>query len=153
MPQELADTRVCDLMQLNVKTWDEEILSDLFNTRDAQLIGNVPLSIQDKRDSWLWILDEKGEFSVKSCYRQMVGEYATPDATFWRKLWTLELPGKVRFFLWRKCRLFLPTATLLIDKRVNIDSKCVWCRLEIESVEHVLFECEFEASMELSRYG
>lgn len=91
----------------------------------------------------MWILDGKGEFSVKSCYRQMVEEYATPDATFWRKLWTLELPGKVRFFLWRTCRLCLPTATLLREKRVNIDSKCAWCRLEIESIEHVLFECEF----------
>ncbi|KAL8133146.1 hypothetical protein AgCh_008559 [Apium graveolens] len=30
-----------------------------------------------------------------------LGESSIPDANFWKKLWNLEMPGKVHFFLWR----------------------------------------------------
>lgn len=34
---------------------------------------------------------------MKNCYRQAVGECSTRDASFWKKLWALELSGKVLF--------------------------------------------------------
>lgn len=82
MPSELEDATVMSLMVTNERKWDEEILTDLFNDRDVQFIKNIPLSDIDRRDSWMWFFDGKGEFSVKSCYRKLVGEYSTPDAGF-----------------------------------------------------------------------
>ncbi|KAL8125864.1 hypothetical protein AgCh_013243 [Apium graveolens] len=145
MPLELENIKVSSLMEDQARRWDDEILNDLFNARDVKLIKNIPLSSRERRDRWMWMwrLDEKGEFAVKSCYRQLVGECSTPDVSFWKKMWNLDLPGKVRFFMWRTCRLCLPTAMALIEKRVNIDSKCTWCRVANEDAKHVLFECIF----------
>lgn len=143
MHQELESLKVCGLMEVHQRKWDNEILNDLFNSRDVQLIKNIPLVSMDKNDSWLWLFDANGEFTVKSCYRQLVGESNMSNAGFWKKLWSLELPGKVRFFLWRTCRSCLPTGKALVNKRVNIDGKCPWCRMEEEDEKHVLFECQF----------
>ncbi|XP_074346272.1 uncharacterized protein LOC141685047 [Apium graveolens] len=143
MNQDLENIKVCDLMEDHQRKWDVDILNDLFNSRDVQLIKNISLPTRDRKDSWLWFFDAKGEFTVKSCYRQLVGESNTSDAGFWKKLWNLDLPGKVHFFLWRTSRLCLPTGWALLNKRVNIDGKCPWCRIEEEDEKHVLFECQF----------
>lgn len=66
-----------------------------------------------------------------------------PDAGFLRKLWNLQLPGKIQFFIWRTCRLCFPIDIELINKRVNLDSKCSHCRVENEDAKHVLFDCQF----------
>ncbi|KAL8125037.1 hypothetical protein AgCh_012638 [Apium graveolens] len=143
MPPELENIKVCDLMDVQERKWDDEILNDLFNERDVQLIQQIPLSSRDIKDNWMWILDGKGEFSVKSCYRRLVGECSTLDASFWKKLWNLELPGKIHLFLWRTLRLCLPTNTALLEKKVNIDGQCSWCHVANETEKHILFECQF----------
>ncbi|KAL8094866.1 hypothetical protein AgCh_036398 [Apium graveolens] len=143
MPGELENITVYNLMQENDKKWDEEILSDLFNNRDVQLIKQIPISIIERQDSWMWLHDEKGDFTVKSCYRNLVGEYDTTDAGFWRKVWALKIPKKITFFLWRVCKLCLPTAKALIEKRVAIDGRCAWCHLAMEDAMHIFFECSF----------
>ena len=143
MQPELAHIKICDLMDMQEKKWDDDILRDLFNERDVQLIQNIPLSSRRTNDTWMWLFDGNGEFTVRSCYRQLVGECSTTDATFWKKIWSLELPGKVRFFLWRTSRFCLPTNVALIEKRVNVPSTCSWCQVEDETEKHILFECQF----------
>lgn len=143
MPVELENTRVSDLMVEQERKWDDDILHDLFEDRDIQLIKKIPLSTRSFNDTWMWIFEEKREFTVKSCYRRLVGEFDMLDADFWKKLWKLDLPEKICFFLWRTCRQCLPTATELVKKRVNIDSRCGWCQVGSEDAKHVLFECMF----------
>lgn len=86
MPPELENIKVCDLMDVSEKKWDDEVLNDLFNVRDVQLIRNILFSSRDIDDSWLWLFDEKEEFTVKRCDRQVVGECSTHDAVFWKKI-------------------------------------------------------------------
>lgn len=43
--------------------WDNEVLQDICNERDADLIRRIPLPMINKQDSWYWILDEKGLFT------------------------------------------------------------------------------------------
>ncbi|KAL8113768.1 hypothetical protein AgCh_020895 [Apium graveolens] len=79
MPIELENIRVCDLMEEQGKKWDDDNLNDLFEDRDVCLIKKIPLSISNITDTWMWIFEEKGEFTVKSCYRSLVGEYDKSD--------------------------------------------------------------------------
>lgn len=73
-----------------------EVLEDLFNERDKILIKQIPLSNRYVgNDSWYWIVEEKGEFIVRSCYRQIRGEQIYADKIFWKCLWGLKLPGKI----------------------------------------------------------
>ncbi|WOH11480.1 hypothetical protein DCAR_0830967 [Daucus carota subsp. sativus] len=87
------DAAVDGLMIEGQKKWDIEVLNDICNERDKNLIQQIHVPCRKIRDSWYWLLDDKGEFSVKSCYRQLRGERESQDRGFWKKLWSLNLPG------------------------------------------------------------
>lgn len=127
----------------NRKEWDLEVLQDICNERDCELIKQIPIPVSDKEDSRFWLFDEKGNFTVKSCYRRLRGETECPDKVFWKKLWGLNLPGKVINFFWRTCRQVLPTADALRKKIVDINPNCSWCQRNVEIDLHVLFGCCF----------
>ena len=130
-------------MKMGERKWDEEVLRDIFNDRDKNLISKIALPRREMADSWYWIFEEKGEFSVKSCYRYLRGERSIETTSFWQKLWSLKLPSKVVHFVWRACRFCLPTAVDLRNKRVDIATACSWCHAYEENGIHVLFECSF----------
>lgn len=79
----------------------------------------------EKEDSWIWLFEDKGHFSVKSCYRQIQGERVYADENFWKNLWSFKLPGKILNFLWRVCRNVLPTVNALVGENVNMSSMSV----------------------------
>lgn len=69
MPQELNQVKVHALMQTGYKAWDEDILYAIYSMRGINLILQVPLSSRCTSDSWYWIHDNDGDFTVRSCYR------------------------------------------------------------------------------------
>ncbi|KAL8102066.1 hypothetical protein AgCh_026811 [Apium graveolens] len=89
MPQELENITVSGLMREGVNQWDDEILRDIFNERDVNLIRQIPLPRTTEQDSWFWMVDDKGLFSVRSCYRLLQGESINADSVFWKKLWSI----------------------------------------------------------------
>lgn len=142
MPEELKDAMVEGLFVENHRVWDEEVIQDIINVRDRELIMQIPIPRSSTEYSWLWLFDGKGEFTVKSCYRHLRGELECPDKLFWKKLWSLNLPGKVINLVWRACRQVLPTAQALRKKAVNVSPMCTWCHLQEEDNMHVLFKCD-----------
>lgn len=124
MPQNLEHIRVVNLMETGSKCWDDEVLQDIFNENNVQLIKSIRIPTQNQKDSWLQHLEKLGKFSVKSCYRAVQGVYQWIHASFQKKMWKLELPGKVINFSWRVCRGRLPTVVALVMKRVQINIKC-----------------------------
>lgn len=143
MPENLKDVKVQNLFAENQEGWDEEILNDICNERDRELIKQIPIPGRRREDSWFWLFDAKGNFTVRSCYRRLRGESECLNGVFWRKLWGLRLPGKVINLIWRACRSCLPTATALAGKNVNVPMLCSWCQTCAENDIHVLFQCVF----------
>lgn len=82
-------------MNENDTDWDDEILYDFCNNRDRELIQQIPIQVRKREDTWYWLFENDGQFSVRSCYRQLHGESRSDYTAFWRKLWALKLPGKV----------------------------------------------------------
>lgn len=99
MPVELENIIIRSLMVDGVSAWDVEVLNDICNERDVELIKRIPLPMINSQDFWMWILYEKGVFTVKSCYRKLQGKFMTPYTSFWKKLWYIKVPGKVINFL------------------------------------------------------
>lgn len=99
--------------------------------------------MRNKKDSWFWLPENKGDFSVRSCYRLLRGEYQCQERRFWNRIWSLRLPGKIANFLWRVSRDVLPTAAGLLIKKVDISPICTWCHSYPEDAAHVLFTCCF----------
>lgn len=129
MPEELKHENVQSLFEENQEGWDEEILCDILNERDRELVKQIPISRRKGEDVWFWLFDDKGEFTVRSCYRRLRVEAACLDGIFWRKLWRLKLPGKVLNLLWRACQGCLPTVTALARKNVSVHTMCPWCQM------------------------
>lgn len=86
---------------------------DLCNENDRELIRQIPMPGRSKPDSWYWILEHHGEFTIKSGYRRIQGERREDELGFWKQLWALKLPDKVVNFLWRACKNVLPTVVEL----------------------------------------
>ena len=110
LPVNIASSSVDSLMIPNQRRWDYEVVNDIFNTRDRNLILHIPLGARHDKDSWFWLPDSKGLYTVRSCYRLLNSMLSPPSSRAWRKLWQLSIPAKVKNFLWRAMSNVLPTA-------------------------------------------
>ena len=86
---------------------------------------------------------------MKSAYRIAVRmeqtriEHSTTntEGSIWRKLWKLNVPLKVRMFLWCACANVLPTKENLNRRRIQVDPRCdIYCQ-QLKLVGHLLWEC------------
>jgi hypothetical protein len=108
-------------------------------------------------DDWIaWHYDSKGVFSVKSAYRLGISlrdaknrRDASSSISIgnandqWRKIWNLELPTKVKFFLWRFAHNSLPTRMNIQRKGVELDTRCPVCNRVDEYGGHIFLQCKF----------
>uniref|UniRef100_A0A803PQ00 Uncharacterized protein n=1 Tax=Cannabis sativa TaxID=3483 RepID=A0A803PQ00_CANSA len=124
----LVNAKVSNLMANDSLQWDDEILADLFNTRDQALIKSIPLHLTSGGDHLYWTVDTSGIYSVKSAYNMIQksnGHWNTVEASeFWNDLWRLKIPPKVKNLVWRGGTNCLPTMTMLLTKRVVRSSLC-----------------------------
>ncbi|XP_060962178.1 uncharacterized protein LOC115725496 [Cannabis sativa] len=138
----LAHGTVSQLMHIDRKQWDLEVLHDLFEIRDIEFIMQVPLSYNVHVDSWFWGKESNGFYSVKSSYRyfqELKGEWGVQlESDLWKVLWKVKVPPKVLHFAWKAISGCLPTRTQLRTKHVPVDPRCVFCNSDEETIFHVL---------------
>ena len=58
---------------------------------------------------------------------------------FWKKIWSIPVPHKIRHFVWRACRDALPTKSNLLTRKVIQEDICESCREASKTVGHVLW--------------
>lgn len=109
------------------------------------LILKIPLSNLNQVDRWSWKGTNSGSYSVKEGYKLVfnAGQMFTNDNFNWLKLWALKIPPKMKALLWRICSRTIPVASLLYQRRVQVDLQCRFCGEDIETVEHVFIQCTF----------
>ncbi|KAK6151578.1 hypothetical protein DH2020_014213 [Rehmannia glutinosa] len=61
----------------------------------------------------------------------------------WKWLWALNVPTKIKIFLWKCAHGILPTKTKLRRKGMDITPLCSRCELEEETIEHALRDCKW----------
>lgn len=64
----------------------------------------------------------------------------------WSKLRRLDIPHKVRTFLWRYCRNNVPVKKRLRVKVAELPIICPMCETDVEHMLHVFFDCPFSSS-------
>lgn len=137
---------ISSLMVPSQRQWDEEVVTDIFDTRDANLIMSILLQSAGV-DSWYWCKERMGNYTVKSAYlllQDIKGAYqVSNNSGFWRKLWNLKIPSKVKHFLWRAITCCLPTKDQLRVKKVAVNALCPVCNAEEENVCHSFISCSF----------
>lgn len=94
----------------------------------------------------IWIGNKNGSFTVKSAYyvaTKVVEQYEIGESTsdhsyppFWKKIWQLKVPPKVKIFAWRTCMNDLPTMYNLCCKGLNSPWFFSLCDKNMESTSH-----------------
>ncbi|KAL5857645.1 hypothetical protein ACOSQ3_005103 [Xanthoceras sorbifolium] len=79
-----------------------------------------------------WLAEERGD---AGCSTSLVNQQ------WWRYFWLLQLPSKVKIFLWRACHNILPTATNLLARKISVSPLCYRCHKYEETVAHALWGC------------
>ncbi|KAL5766931.1 hypothetical protein ACOSP7_017548 [Xanthoceras sorbifolium] len=59
----------------------------------------------------------------------------------WKHLWKLDVPNKIKLFVWRACKKILPTNLNLSKKGILVSHLCSFCGLASESSDHALWGC------------
>ena len=90
-------------------------------------------------------------FSVRSAYYGALQLYkAEPGGTcsddssnrrFWKHIWQISVPPKVRHFVWRACRDILLTKRNLVQWNILQDSLCEGCNQAEETAGHFFLRC------------
>ena len=63
------------------------------------------------------------------------------DSLFWKKIWDLEVPNKVKNFVWRACKEALPTKENLYRRKIAQNALCENCKEQNEDGSHFIFFC------------
>ncbi|KAL5864847.1 hypothetical protein ACOSQ3_002361 [Xanthoceras sorbifolium] len=61
--------------------------------------------------------------------------------SWWQFLWSLNIPSKVKPFIWRACLRRIPCVQVLAGRGMKVDVCCQLCGSNIESVSHALWGC------------
>ncbi|KAL6191125.1 hypothetical protein ACLB2K_037517 [Fragaria x ananassa] len=117
--------------------------------------GQSPREFPSIGDVAVWHFNENGRYSVKSGYwfgmelRRLEegsssgsGHDTSNSTNIWSLIWDLSVPKKVKFFLWRACHGFLPSAERLFKRKIRSHGGCERCGDREKSVIHSLWYCQ-----------
>jgi len=143
-------TKVSELINPVTGEWDVQLIQDIFWPEDVAVIMQIPID-HDMDDLPAWHFDAKGLFSVKSAYKVAVSRRdvkAGRDASTsgssrgdngdfeWYRIWKLQIPNKVKMFIWRLAHNSLPVRRNVSRRGVELDTKCPVCQRLDEDCGH-----------------
>ncbi|XP_057803332.1 uncharacterized protein LOC131018635 [Salvia miltiorrhiza] len=94
-------------------------------------------------------------YSVKAGYNLALEQKMRMEASssssscgeLWKWIWNLEVIPKVKLFMWKCLANAIPIAMGLRSRNLDVDVGCRRCGLHEESLEHVLRECDWAATL------
>ncbi|KAL0317111.1 UNVERIFIED_CONTAM: hypothetical protein Sangu_2125400 [Sesamum angustifolium] len=129
--------QVCNLIDDNSKDWNQTLVRTLFWHDEAESILAIPLSSVVGEDFVIWHHTANGMFSIKSAYHVAVSlanrnqpSTSHPMPTPWKAVWTANVLGKVRVFIWKLAQNALPTGLNLFKKLRVVVLVCPYCGSE-----------------------
>ena len=127
--------------------WNLEALRNILMPFDVESILSIALSPTLLEDRFIWALTSFGKFSVKSAYKvalQERSEQLSEESSnamcmkeFWKFIWRLRVPNKIRNFTWQACRNILPTKANLYHRQVTPDNICEVCGKAEQTTGHL----------------
>ena len=89
----------------------------------------------------VWQLNRSSVFDVCSFYKSLL---KAPSVFFpWQCIWSVKVPRRVSFFLWKAARGGILTIDNLVKKNLPFVNWCCLCWCEEETVDHLLLHCKF----------
>ncbi|CAN1784065.1 Putative ribonuclease H protein At1g65750 [Linum perenne] len=90
-------------------------------------------------DQWVWGVDSKGQFTIKSAYNLLRSNQSSSDRL--SSVWLWRGPNKLRFFLWLAFQDKLLTNAQRLRRNLSSDASCSLCLNPNEDVLHIIRDC------------
>lgn len=107
----------------------EDRIREEFLPHEAEAILSLPLSFNGKQDRLIWAKTTNGYYTTKSAYRLLlkVAEASALGTSnlaaqkhFWQEIyWSLNVPNKIRHFMWRAANDSLPIKKNLQKRNIT----------------------------------
>ncbi|KAM2075160.1 hypothetical protein ACFX1T_038088 [Malus domestica] len=144
--------RVCKLFCHLSRKWDLNFLQPFLTDVELETIRATPIGDSSRRDRLIWAASKNGRYSVKSGYRWIqsrslcLRDSRLPHARsvpeeLWKCLWKIEVPPKIRHFLWSSLHNALATNVNLFKRRASNSPICPICLCDDESTVHIFLLC------------
>ncbi|CAL1362249.1 unnamed protein product [Linum trigynum] len=122
--------------------WRTDLYSDLLPQEVQMKILSTALdTISTENDTIFWNAASDGRFSAKTAYNLLNQHDADPDEKYWKIIWSLPVPERVRSFLWLTCLGRIATNQLRFCRKSAPNPDCVRCLGQPESILHALRDC------------
>ncbi|KAF3436812.1 hypothetical protein FNV43_RR19565 [Rhamnella rubrinervis] len=133
---------VADLRLEDGRDWNREVLDNLCVRDSVEAIMKIDWPSLQQEDKLLWLGDAAGNFSVKSCYMEIIKHRAANEADpIWNLLWKSCIHERLKVHLWRMAAEVLPTRERIATRLGHEDSMCGLCGEEVESDIHIFQKC------------
>lgn len=123
--------------------WARDLEGFLLVQRDEllQLISSFT-PMRGRRDSWTWIKENDGKFSVKSAYDMIVGSNSEMEEEVFKILWRVPAPSNAILVGWKLLINRIQSKENLDKRNVHLaDLLCPLCSSATESADHLFFNC------------
>ncbi|GJZ32468.1 nucleotide-binding alpha-beta plait domain-containing protein [Tanacetum coccineum] len=133
--------------------WNTRMLQKYVSVREAEIISGIPISQTGCPDELVWHFDAKGQYTVKSGYKQALllkrshqtaskaDTSSKPPQQFWKTLWNIRTQPKIKLFAWKALTNSVATMDNLFKRNCSPCPKCPICNTCAETIEHPLFKC------------
>jgi hypothetical protein len=143
---------VSDLIVQETKTWDEQLVRNLFHEADAEHILQIKIPTLTGEDYVAWHYEKNGMFSVKSAYRLALelqemngGEGSSNkqagERDLWKLIWGAKVQPKVRTFGWKLATNSLGVQAHRCRRKMDLLPTCSICGTEPEDCFHAMVSC------------
>ncbi|CAL1387047.1 unnamed protein product [Linum trigynum] len=145
------DSKVSCLIDQETRTWRRDLIEIMFSQEEQQAILDIPLTSEIVKDSLCWTGTENGKYTVRSGYdmeMNRIGEVLAGSGTEqemndgWKKLWGLNIPGKIKVFLWKVAHNIVPVGVKIRKKSNRRGEECPNCGMK-ETLKHCLVNCSW----------
>lgn len=133
----------------NVWCWNFSWNRPLFD-RELAKVEELKLLLRsfspkmDHRDTWCWLKDGSGIFSVKSAYESLQNTPQPVEGNVFSKLWKAKAPSNSIALAWRIFLKRIQTKVDLAHRNAlppNSGVECALCLSKEENCHHLFFEC------------
>ena len=151
IPLMSPDTKVSELIDQDKAAWKSEVVQQLFLPQEASEILGIPLSERLPPDRIVWACTPSGMFTTSSAYKLIIScELALSAGSlnleaqrqFWKRIWQLQTPNKIKHFVWKACNNALPTLAKLHHRHIVTSKICEGCQDRTEDTLHAFWFCK-----------
>ena len=107
------DMKVGELINKEEASWKVDAVDALFLPHESEAIKAIPISSHLPEDKQIWAWSTNGAFSVKNAngvasqislaLSTVSSSDGSQERSFWKRLWKINVPHKIRHFSWRAC--------------------------------------------------